>query len=295
MVKNVTLAAWQEVVEAGEGSAEKEEAPGSAGWQRDEGGAAASERPAPPPTGQVLAAPVCVGLGFRDPLHLVPHVQTRNQWRRGMQEPQQQVLKFAKLYGVEYPKCHFCEWAHEIDTCTGPAHLERVWSQWEKLKNSRMTYGDGRRQFWQDIHCRQGVVLWFNHLDGALEIWHDSRGASSPLVPPSCALPAFPSATRSLQGSFQKAEAEKALLQERLLEAYAAIRSLERRLRESEAAKTSLENELQEARANNDACEEVTCETAEVKKVMWDDDKLQEMVVTTAVHPIRTVKAVENF
>ena len=168
-----------------------------------------------------------------------------------MWEPQQQLLKYAKCYGLEYPMCQFCKGRHEMHTWTGPSHLGSVWSQWANLKNRRMTYGEGREEFWQIFHVREGVVLWFIHLDGALEIWHDSRGASSPLAPLARALPAFPNATWSSEESCKKAEAEKAWLQRSLLVAHDAIRSLEKRLHASETAQASLEHELQTAWAKN--------------------------------------------
>ena len=168
-----------------------------------------------------------------------------------MWEPQQQLLKYAKCYGLEYPMCQFCKRPHEMHTCTGPYHGDSVWRKWDNLKESGMTYGEGREKFWQGFHVRAGVVLCFNHLDGALEIWHDSRGASSPLAPLARALPAFPNATWSSEESCKKAEAEKAWLQRGLLAAHDAIRSLEKRLQASEAAKASLEHELHTAWAKN--------------------------------------------
>ena len=158
-----------------------------------------------------------------------------------MWEPQQQLLKYAKCYGLEYPMCQFCEWPHEMHTCTGRCHGDSVWRKWDNLKGSGMSYGEGREEFWQGFHVRAGVVLCFNHLDGALEIWPDSRGASSPLASPSRALPASPNATWSSEESCRKAVVENAWLHRSLLAAHDEIR----------AAKASVEHELQEARAKN--------------------------------------------
>ena len=98
-----------------------------------------------------------------------------------MKGPVKEFLQALQYHNVNAVICDRCKnWHHlSLDTCLGPAHLDRIWEQREQLQRRGVGYAQGRKEFWQWVQLRVGAELGLNHLDGAIAARRSSGGSSS--------------------------------------------------------------------------------------------------------------------
>ena len=127
-----------------------------------------------------LSGPVCP-LPDRDALDQVEHMWRRG-WKESMKGPVKVFLQALQYHNVNAVICDRCKTnVHHLslDTCLGPAHLDRIWEQREQLQRRGVGYAQGRKEFWQWVQLRVGAELGLNHLDGAIAARRSSGGSSS--------------------------------------------------------------------------------------------------------------------
>ena len=104
----------------------------------------------------------------------------RKGWKWKMKGPVDMFLQAIQHHGVKNVFCERCINWHRLcsDTCTGPAHFDRIWEQREKLRIRGVGYRQGREEFWQWVQLRVGAELGLNHLDGAIAARRSSARSS---------------------------------------------------------------------------------------------------------------------